>query len=180
MWNVDIKAKYIAASLVIVLSIFETSVPWCIDAMGFVCTRTDAKTKTSKETGRWFSSRNGEIRKSGEMLTEGEAEGILKDQEGLVNPDKTYVIRIQRKIKHICCWKCALSSGAQACVCDEVEVLTLVRCGPNDHVDPNTELHDANCIQNACDPFLLPRYSVNSVMVRVSERIQVDEETSNL
>lgn len=82
MWNVDITAKYIPASLMTVLRIFEKFIPWCLDAMCFVSTRTNAKTKRSRETDKWFNSRNGEIRKSDEMLTEGDVEGKLKDDEG--------------------------------------------------------------------------------------------------
>ena len=51
-------------------------------------------------------------------------------------------------------------------MCDGVEMLTWTRCGPNKQVNPNTELYSGNCIQDACDPFVLLRYGVSSVTAK--------------
>ena len=45
----------------------------------------------------------------------------------------------------------------------------------NEHGSPNTELHGDKDIQEACDPFVFPRYRVRPGMVRVSDRTQTDE-----
>lgn len=58
-------------------------------------------------------------------------------------------------------------------MCDEAGVLTWAQCSRNEHVNSNTELCGGNCIQDAGDPLVLPRYRVSSVMVRVSELVQV-------
>ena len=52
-------------------------------------------------------------------------------------------------------------------------MFTRVFCSVNDHVESNTELCDENCIQGACDPFVL-HYRVSPVIVRVSERVYID------
>ena len=64
--------------------------------------------------------------------------------------------------------------------CDGVEMLTWIHCNRNDRVNSNTELYSGNCIQDACDPFVLLRYGVSSVVVKVSGRAQFDEETLDL
>lgn len=63
-WDVDIKAKYVTASLVTVPRIFEVFVPWCVDTMSCVCIRTNTRTKTSMGTDGWFNLRNGEVGKN--------------------------------------------------------------------------------------------------------------------
>ena len=64
--------------------------------------------------------------------------------------------------------------------CDEVGVLTWIDFRPNEQINSNTELHGGNCIQDARDPFVLPRDSVCSVTVKVSERVQIKEEMLDL
>ena len=59
-------------------------------------------------------------------------------------------------------------------MCDGVELLTRIQCSVNDGVNSNTELCGCNRIQCTCDPFVLPRYRVSSVAVRISEHIQID------
>ena len=66
---------------------FDAFIPWRFDAMSCVCINT--KTKPSIGTDRWFNSRNGEIGKSGGMLTKAEREGKLKDYQVSVGPGKT-------------------------------------------------------------------------------------------
>ena len=61
-------------------------------------------------------------------------------------------------------------------LCEGVKVLTLVHRSTNQNVNPNTELHGDEYIEDARDPFVLPRYRVSSVVVGVSECTQVDEE----
>jgi hypothetical protein len=56
-----------------------------------------------------------------------------------------------------------------------VEVLTWVLCSVNDHIAPNTELYGSDCIQDARNPFALPRYRVNPAMVKMNELVQVEE-----
>jgi len=65
-------------------------------------------------------------------------------------------------------------------MCDTAEAFTGVLCTPNRHIDSGGELYDGKCIQNARDPFFLPRYRVGSVMTRVNKRIQVDDGRLNL
>jgi len=60
------------------------------------------------------------------------------------------------------------------------EVFTRIQGSPKEHVNSDAELYGDNCIQDARDPFVLPRYRVRSVSARVSEPIQVDEEMPNL
>ena len=124
----------------------------------------------------------GGVRKSGGVLTKHDREGRLKDCKGLeINGfGKTDAIQIQRNIRHLSCWKCALSYGTRAYVCDGVGVLTWTRCRPDDQVNSNTELHGCNCTQGARDPFVLPRYSVSPVIVKVSECFRINGETSDL
>jgi len=59
---------------------------------------------------------------------------------------------------------------------DETEVPTWVRSLVGKKVNPKTELHGGEHIQEARDPFVLHRYRVSSVMVRMSRYIQIDEE----
>ena len=58
---------------------------------------------------------------------------------------------------------------------DGVEILTWIQCRPSGLVNSNNEMRDNNCIQYACNPFVLPRYSVSSGMIKVSERVQIGE-----
>ena len=60
------------------------------------------------------------------------------------------------------------------------ETPTWFQDSPNGHVNSDAELYEGDCIQGARDPFVLPRYRIGSIRTRVSERLQVDEETSNL
>ena len=60
-------------------------------------------------------------------------------------------------------------------MCNEVEVLTCVHSAPDDDQDPKTELHGDKCIQDDRDPFVLSRYGVGSVMVKMSVRNQIGE-----
>ena len=60
-------------------------------------------------------------------------------------------------------------------MCDGVELLTSVHCNMNDDVKSKNELHAGERIQDAGDPFVLPRYRVRSVAVGMSKRISVDE-----
>ena len=57
-----------------------------------------------------------------------------------------------------------------------VKILTWVHCGVSGNTQSNAELNDDKCVQDTRDPPVLPRYRVSSVMVRTSERTQVDEE----
>ena len=41
--------------------------------------------------------------------------------------------------------------------------------------NPDGELYDGTCVQDARDPLVLPRYRVSSVAVKMSERIPIDE-----
>jgi len=181
-WTVDITTKYISASLVTVARILDPFIPLCGGAMSFVCTRTDMKTTTSTGTDGGFNSGNGRIRKSGGVLTKDDREGHLKDCKGfdIDRPGKTQAIRIQRNLRYLPCWKYALSYGTRAYVCDVVEVLTWTYYRPSDQENSNTELRGGNCTQDACDPSVLPRYSVSPVIVKVSECVQINEETSDL
>jgi len=122
---------------------------------------------------------SGEIRKSGRVLTKEEREGTLKECGGFAveRRDETCVIRIQRDLKDFSYWKYALNYGTRVYVCDGVQVLTWNSRTPNDHVNSNTELHGANCIQDACDLFVLPSYSVCPCIVKVSKRVQISEES---
>lgn len=63
---------------------------------------------------------------------------------------------------------------------DGVKMLTWVQRSENGDVNSSTELHGGNCIQDACDPFVLFRYGVSSVVVKVSECVQTDEKTLDL
>ena len=85
----DITAKYIPASLVTVSRIFDLLIPWRLNAMNCVCMRTNARTRTSKGTDRGLSSRNGEIRKSGGMVTKEERENHPKHRYGFYGLGKT-------------------------------------------------------------------------------------------
>jgi len=58
---------------------------------------------------------------------------------------------------------------------DDVEVLTRALCSANEHIESNTELYGGDCIQDARDPFALPRYRVSPVTVRMDEFVQVEE-----
>jgi len=126
--------------------------------------------------------RSGDIRNHDGALTKEEREGKLKESKGFVddNLEEAYAIRIQRDGEYLSCCKYALSYGTWACVCDGVEVLTWTRRGQNGKVNSDTELHGGNCIQDARDPFVLPRYSVRPVILKVSRRIRISEETSDL
>ena len=61
-------------------------------------------------------------------------------------------------------------------MCDEVEVSTWVQCSVNRNLNSDTKLDGNNRIQDASNPFVLPRYRVSSVIVRTSEHTQIDEE----
>lgn len=74
-------AKYIPASLLTTLRIFDTFTPRCNDLKD--CTRTMTTTKTAMSIGGrvvQFKGWNGEIRGSGGILTEGEREGYQSDR----------------------------------------------------------------------------------------------------
>ena len=60
---------------------------------------------------------------------------------------------------------------------DKVEVLTGVHSDPDGDPDLKTELHDDKCIEDGRDPFVLSRYGVSSVMVKMSVRNQIGEGT---
>ena len=64
--------------------------------------------------------------------------------------------------------------------CDRAEAFTWMQRNVNEPVKYNTELRSGNCIEDGCDPFILPRYRVSSAIGRVSEGVQTDEETPNL
>ena len=57
----------------------------------------------------------------------------------------------------------------------EVEVLTCAHYRANENLNSDTELYGDNCIQDAGDPFVLLRYRVSSVTIRINERTQNDE-----
>lgn len=59
------------------------------------------------------------------------------------------------------------------CTCDRAEVLTWFQRSQHEDVNPDGELYDGNCIQDARNPFLLHHYRISSVMKKVSECIQV-------
>lgn len=59
---------------------------------------------------------------------------------------------------------------------DGVEVSTWADYSTNDNVNSKAELYEDSCIQHARDQFVLPRYRVGSVIVRVSGRTQIDGE----
>ena len=59
---------------------------------------------------------------------------------------------------------------------DEMEVPTWVRSLFGKKVNSKTELHGGERIEEARDPFVLHRYRISSVMVRMSEHIRIDEE----
>ena len=63
-------------------------------------------------------------------------------------------------------------------MCDavELELLTSIHRSVNDDVKSNNELYGGKRIQEACNPFVLLRYCESSVIVILSERIQIDEE----
>ena len=65
-------------------------------------------------------------------------------------------------------------------VCDGVELLTSVDRNVNDDVKSKNKLYGGERIQDASDPFVLPRYRVSSVAVRMSKRIQSMEYTQPL
>ena len=65
-------------------------------------------------------------------------------------------------------------------MCDGLKVLTWICYRPNNQEKSNTELHGGNCIQDARDPLVLPRYGVSPVIAKVSERVRVGERASNL
>lgn len=44
----------------------------------------------------------------------------------------------------------------------------------NGHIESNTEIRRGDCIQDACDPFALPRYRVSPVIVKISELVQFE------
>ena len=46
----------------------------------------------------------------------------------------------------------------------------------NKNVDSKAELYGGDCVQDARDPFILPRYRVSSGIVGMSEHAQIDEE----
>jgi len=52
-----------------------------------------------------------------------------------------------------------------------MELLTLAYCGVDENVNSNNELYGSECIQEACNPFVFPRYRVSSVVVGMSEGI---------
>lgn len=108
------------------------------------------------------------------MLTKKDSEGILKECKGfdVDSLGTTYAVQTQRNVRYLSCWKCTLSYGIRAYGYDGVEGLTWNHCRTNEQIGSDTELHDANCVQDACDPFVLPSYSVSPVMIKVSERIQ--------
>ena len=122
-WDVVIMAKYISAYLVTVLRIFGLFISWCFDAMSRACTRTNTKIIRSYGADRWINSRNGDIKKGCGMFTKEEREGYLEGCNGFGGIGKTQVIRIQRNIKHLCCWKCALSSGTRGYACTDLDLL---------------------------------------------------------
>lgn len=45
---------------------------------------------------------------------------------------------------------------------------------------PNNELYESACVKGVRDPFVLPRYRVSPVAVRVSADIQIGEGLLNL
>ena len=55
--------------------------------------------------------------------------------------------------------------------CGGVELLTLAYRSVSTDVNSKNELNGSECIQEACNPFVLPRYRVSSVVVRMSEGI---------
>lgn len=46
----------------------------------------------------------------------------------------------------------------------------------NENVDPKAKLRGGNCVQDAPDPFILPRDRVSSAASIISECIQINEE----
>lgn len=57
---------------------------------------------------------------------------------------------------------------------DEVKVSTWgIQRGMDENIDPKTKLHGGGCVQDACDPFVLPRYCVSSGMARMSKNIRI-------
>ena len=43
----------------------------------------------------------------------------------------------------------------------------------DENIDPKTKLHGGGCVQDACDPFVLPRYCVSSGMATMSKNIRI-------
>jgi hypothetical protein len=68
------------------------------------------------------------------------------------------------------------SSGTRVYVCDGVGVFTWLQCSLNEHVDSNNKQCDGKCTQDARDPFVFPRDRISSVIVGMSQCLQIDEE----
>ena len=98
-------AKYISASLPIVLRILEIFTPRFLDLMTRICTMTSTKTAISTEqTGGSINGDGWVIRESDDMLTEAERQGYLSDCQVAFNLNKTKMKGIQRD-RRICNFK---------------------------------------------------------------------------
>jgi len=55
-----------------------------------------------------------------------------------------------------------------------------MHCSVNENENPNGKLYDGTCVQDTRDPSVPPCNRISSVVVRMSVRIQMDEENLNL
>lgn len=65
-------------------------------------------------------------------------------------------------------------------ICNIGERPTWVSYDPKQLVNSDAELRGGNCIQDACDPLVLPHYRIGSFGTRVSEFTRVDNERPDL
>lgn len=82
-------AKYITASLLIVLRRFGPLTPRYIGSKIRACTTTETRTAMSKRAGREFGSRDERIRNNNEMPTKDEIESYLSDYPTSLSVIKT-------------------------------------------------------------------------------------------